>query len=170
MGIWVVVVVLGVGAGAAAVLSRRRSDDVEPTVREFAEFRGMGREATNASFLFHIARLIEILASIERITTVGSGRDRGFDRRHGGRVGRNGRSLGRGRLRWCARRRAVGRCHRACSRGQRRKRAVVDGVVSAPAARCDDQRRGDAESPSYPHATHRSQRRSAAADPQVTDG
>ena len=37
MGIWVVVVVLGVGAGAAAVLSRRRSDDVEPTVREFAE-------------------------------------------------------------------------------------------------------------------------------------
>ena len=34
---------------------------------------------------------------------------------------------------------------------------VVDGVVSAPAARCDDQRRGDAESPSYPHATHRSQ-------------
>ena len=39
MGIWVVVLVLIVGAGAAAVLSRRRSDDVEPTVREFAEFR-----------------------------------------------------------------------------------------------------------------------------------
>lgn len=35
--------------------------------REFAEFRGMGREATNASFLFHLARLIEILASVERI-------------------------------------------------------------------------------------------------------
>jgi NAD-reducing hydrogenase large subunit len=35
--------------------------------REFAEFRGMGRDATNASFLFHYARLIEILASIERI-------------------------------------------------------------------------------------------------------
>src|SRR5262249_14889095 len=31
------------------------------------EFRGMGREATNASFLFHYARLIEILAGIERI-------------------------------------------------------------------------------------------------------
>jgi NAD-reducing hydrogenase large subunit len=35
--------------------------------KEFAEFRGMGREATNASFLFHYARLIEILATIERI-------------------------------------------------------------------------------------------------------
>lgn len=35
--------------------------------KEFAEFRGMGRDATNASFLFHLARLIEILASIERI-------------------------------------------------------------------------------------------------------
>jgi NAD-reducing hydrogenase large subunit len=35
--------------------------------REFAEFRGMGRDATSASFLFHYARLIEILASVERI-------------------------------------------------------------------------------------------------------
>lgn len=35
--------------------------------KEFAEFRGMGRDAANASFLFHYARLIEILASIERI-------------------------------------------------------------------------------------------------------
>ena len=35
--------------------------------KEFAEFRGMGRDAMNASFLFHLARLIEILASIERI-------------------------------------------------------------------------------------------------------
>jgi NAD-reducing hydrogenase large subunit len=35
--------------------------------REFAEFRARGREATNASFLFHLARLIEILASVERI-------------------------------------------------------------------------------------------------------
>ena len=35
--------------------------------REFTEFRGMGREGTNASFLFHYARLVEILASIERI-------------------------------------------------------------------------------------------------------
>jgi NAD-reducing hydrogenase large subunit len=35
--------------------------------KELAEFRGMGCDATNASFLFHYARLIEILASIERI-------------------------------------------------------------------------------------------------------
>jgi NAD-reducing hydrogenase large subunit len=34
---------------------------------EFAEFRGMGREATNASFLYHYARLIEVLACTERI-------------------------------------------------------------------------------------------------------
>ena len=39
MSVWVVVAVLGAGAAAAAMLSRRRSDDVEPTVREFAEFR-----------------------------------------------------------------------------------------------------------------------------------
>ena len=45
MGIWVVVLVLIVGACAAAVLSHRRSDDVEPTVREFAEFRdAIGRQ------------------------------------------------------------------------------------------------------------------------------
>jgi hypothetical protein len=50
MGIWVVVVVLGVGVGAAAVLSRRRADDVEPTVREFAEFRdAIGRQVGGAS-------------------------------------------------------------------------------------------------------------------------
>ena len=50
MGIWVVVVVLGIGAGAAAVLSRRRSDDVEPTVREFAEFRdAIGRQVAGAA-------------------------------------------------------------------------------------------------------------------------
>ncbi len=35
--------------------------------REFAEFRGLGREATNASFLFHYARLIEILCCVEKI-------------------------------------------------------------------------------------------------------
>ncbi|MBX9582708.1 MAG: Ni/Fe hydrogenase subunit alpha [Gemmataceae bacterium] len=35
--------------------------------RELVEFRARGREATNASFLFHLARLIEILASAERI-------------------------------------------------------------------------------------------------------
>ena len=39
MAVWVVVVVLGVGAAAAAVASRRHADDVEPSVREFAEFR-----------------------------------------------------------------------------------------------------------------------------------
>jgi hypothetical protein len=50
MGIWVVVVVLGVGVGAAAVLSRRRADDVEPTVREFAEFRdAIGRQVGGAA-------------------------------------------------------------------------------------------------------------------------
>jgi NAD-reducing hydrogenase large subunit len=35
--------------------------------KEFAEFRAMGRDASNASFLFHYARLIEILSSVERI-------------------------------------------------------------------------------------------------------
>ncbi len=39
MAVWVVVVVLGVGAAAVAVASRRHSDDVEPSVREFTEFR-----------------------------------------------------------------------------------------------------------------------------------
>jgi hypothetical protein len=39
MAVWVVVGVIGVGAIAAAVASRRHSADVEPTVREFAEFR-----------------------------------------------------------------------------------------------------------------------------------
>ena len=39
MAVWVVVVVLGVGAGAAAYATRRHSDDVEPSVREFTEFR-----------------------------------------------------------------------------------------------------------------------------------
>src|SRR4029079_7049303 len=35
-----------------------------------AEFRGTGRDATNASFLFHYARLIEILASVEKIEAI----------------------------------------------------------------------------------------------------
>ena len=35
--------------------------------REFAEFRARGRVSTNGSFLYHLARLIEILACIERI-------------------------------------------------------------------------------------------------------
>jgi hypothetical protein len=39
MAVWVVVGVVGLGAIAAAYASRRHSADVEPTVREFAEFR-----------------------------------------------------------------------------------------------------------------------------------
>jgi hypothetical protein len=39
MVVLVVVLVLAVGAGAAAWATRRHGDDVEPTVREFAEFR-----------------------------------------------------------------------------------------------------------------------------------
>jgi hypothetical protein len=39
MAVWVVVGVIALGAIAAAVASRRHSNDVEPTVREFAEFR-----------------------------------------------------------------------------------------------------------------------------------
>jgi hypothetical protein len=39
VAVWVVVVVLGVGAAAVAVASRRHADDVEPSVREFTEFR-----------------------------------------------------------------------------------------------------------------------------------
>jgi hypothetical protein len=39
MAVWVVVGVIAVGAIAAAFASRRHAADVEPTVREFAEFR-----------------------------------------------------------------------------------------------------------------------------------
>ena len=39
MAVWVVVAVLSVGAVAAVVASRRHAADVEPTVREFTEFR-----------------------------------------------------------------------------------------------------------------------------------
>jgi hypothetical protein len=39
MAVWVVVVILGIGAAAIAVASRRHTDDVEPSVREFTEFR-----------------------------------------------------------------------------------------------------------------------------------
>jgi hypothetical protein len=39
MAVWVVVVILGVGAAAVAYASRRHVDDVEPSVREFTEFR-----------------------------------------------------------------------------------------------------------------------------------
>lgn len=39
MVVLVVVLVLACGVGAAAWATRRHGDDVEPTVREFAEFR-----------------------------------------------------------------------------------------------------------------------------------
>lgn len=39
MAVWVVVGVLSMGAVAAVLASRRHAADVEPTVREFAEFR-----------------------------------------------------------------------------------------------------------------------------------
>ena len=39
VAVWVVVGVLGMGAAAVAYASRRHSDDVEPSVREFTEFR-----------------------------------------------------------------------------------------------------------------------------------
>jgi len=39
VAVWVVVGVLSLGVVAAVVVSRRHSIDVEPTVREFAEFR-----------------------------------------------------------------------------------------------------------------------------------
>ncbi len=37
--VWVVVAILMIGTAVALVAARRASDDVEPTVREFAEFR-----------------------------------------------------------------------------------------------------------------------------------
>src|SRR5438132_1547910 len=39
MAVWVVVVVLGVAVAAVAVAARHHADDVEPSVREFTEFR-----------------------------------------------------------------------------------------------------------------------------------
>ncbi|HEX9505064.1 MAG TPA: hypothetical protein VGA62_03555 [Acidimicrobiia bacterium] len=39
IAVWVVVGVLVVGISAAALASRRHGDDVEPSVREFTEFR-----------------------------------------------------------------------------------------------------------------------------------
>lgn len=39
MAVWVVAAVLGVSAVAAVVATRRHVSDVEPTVREFTEFR-----------------------------------------------------------------------------------------------------------------------------------
>jgi hypothetical protein len=39
VAVWVVFGVLSVGAVAAVLASRRHTADVEPTVREFAEFR-----------------------------------------------------------------------------------------------------------------------------------
>jgi hypothetical protein len=50
MGVWLVVLVLALGAVAAAFISRRRADDVEPTVREFAEFRdAISRQVAGAA-------------------------------------------------------------------------------------------------------------------------
>jgi hypothetical protein len=49
MAVWVVVGVIAVGAIAAAVASRRHAADVEPTVREFAEFRdALSQQVTGA--------------------------------------------------------------------------------------------------------------------------
>ena len=49
MAVWVVVGVLGAGVAVAAVLARRH-DDVEPTVREFAEFRdAIGRQVSGTA-------------------------------------------------------------------------------------------------------------------------
>jgi hypothetical protein len=39
VAVWVVFGVLSMGAVAAVVVTRRHTFDVEPTVREFAEFR-----------------------------------------------------------------------------------------------------------------------------------
>jgi hypothetical protein len=39
MAVWVVIGVIGVGVFAAALASRRHAADVEPTVRQFADFR-----------------------------------------------------------------------------------------------------------------------------------
>jgi hypothetical protein len=39
VAVWVVVGVLVVGVGAVAIATRHHGDDVEPSVREFTEFR-----------------------------------------------------------------------------------------------------------------------------------
>jgi len=39
MAVWVVVVVLAVAVAAVAIAARHHADDVEPSVREFTEFR-----------------------------------------------------------------------------------------------------------------------------------
>ncbi len=39
MAVWAVIAVLAAGAVVATVAARRHTHDVEPTVREFAEFR-----------------------------------------------------------------------------------------------------------------------------------
>jgi hypothetical protein len=47
--VWVVVAILAIGTVAAIVAARRASDDVEPTVREFAEFRdAISRQVADA--------------------------------------------------------------------------------------------------------------------------
>ena len=57
MAVWVVVVVLGVGAGAAAYAARRHGDDVEPSVREFTEFRdAISRQVAGVQVDTHTTR------------------------------------------------------------------------------------------------------------------
>jgi hypothetical protein len=57
MAVWVVVGVIAVGAIAAAVASRRHAADVEPTVREFAEFRdALSQQVTGARDDTRLAR------------------------------------------------------------------------------------------------------------------
>jgi hypothetical protein len=48
MAVWIVVGVLGAGVAVTAVLARRR--EVEPTVREFADFRdAIGRQVAGVA-------------------------------------------------------------------------------------------------------------------------
>jgi len=62
MAVWVVVGVIGAGAIAAAIASRRHAD-VEPTVREFADFRDAlseqvaGARADTGETRAHLARV-----------------------------------------------------------------------------------------------------------------
>ena len=76
MAVWVVLVVLGVGAAAAAFAARRHADDVEPSVREFTEFRDAisrqvaGVESDTRATRRHLDR-----EPVGRPTSVGPRRD-----------------------------------------------------------------------------------------------
>ncbi len=118
----------------------------------------------------------DALARVERITAGRRRCERSLDRGDGRGVGRCGSELGCGGLlrRRGRRCRDVRRGHRISggrivSAGDWRDRGV-DGVVPVPAARCDDERYGDAESDSFPHGTHGSQHRFATSDPEGTWG